>query len=274
MRRLYQLGNSLIEEIGFINNVNPEQKRNKTSPIVPPVANTLYFPYSNPICEFVIKRTAKNFRISIPIFLSFIPVSMSARHPESDSFNYYWLQNKSGVSGFYLFCNSRPSTALVENKQSDTHAVDMNSTPLKVCVKAWLAIGTPTGTVYTYPQQPLLYCSRQLIRFVEVSNCQKQSVSNAFHNVVLPPYSRSNLLEGGSTWVSKCKGTNSFTTLIANLSRIANIMQNYGKNPKTARTETKFNNNKKWRNHLDYTTSLWYSYCCLLNLTLPPRKRL
>ena len=52
---------------------------------------------------------------------------------------------------------------------------------------AWLAIGTPTGTVYTYPQHLPLQCSRQLIRFVEVSNCQKQSVSDAFQNVVLPP---------------------------------------------------------------------------------------
>ena len=58
---------------------------------------------------------------------------------------------------------------------------------------AWLAIGTPTGTVYTYPQHLPLHCSRQLIRFVEVSNCQKQSVSDAFQNVVLPPRSRSEI---------------------------------------------------------------------------------
>ena len=56
---------------------------------------------------------------------------------------------------------------------------------------AWLAIGTPTGTAYTYPQHLPLQYSRQLIRFVEVSNCQKQSVSDAIQNVVLPPYSRS-----------------------------------------------------------------------------------
>ncbi len=34
------------------------------------------------------------------------------------------------------------------------------------------------------------------------------------------------------------------------------MTQNYGKNPKIARNETKFNNNKKWCNHLDYTTFL------------------
>ena len=34
------------------------------------------------------------------------------------------------------------------------------------------------------------------------------------------------------------------------------MMQNYPKNPKYARVKTKFNNKKKWRNHLDYTTFL------------------
>jgi len=33
---------------------------------------------------------------------------------------------------------------------------------------------------------------------VVVSNSQKQSVSDAFQNVVLPPYSRSDLLQGGT----------------------------------------------------------------------------
>ena len=41
------------------------------------------------------------------------------------------------------------------------------------------------------------------------------------------------------------------------------MMQNYSKNPKPARNETKFNNTKKWRNHLDYTTFLIDSYFCL-----------
>ena len=41
------------------------------------------------------------------------------------------------------------------------------------------------------------------------------------------------------------------------------MTQNYGKNPKIARNETKFNNNKKWCNHLDYTTFLIDSYFCL-----------
>jgi hypothetical protein len=34
------------------------------------------------------------------------------------------------------------------------------------------------------------------------------------------------------------------------------MTQNYGKNPKIAKNETKFNKNKKWRNQLDYTTFL------------------
>ena len=56
-----------------------------------------------------------------------------------------------------LVRDSRPTTAKQVNEQSDTHAVGIYSTPQKVCVMAWLAIGTPTGTVYTYPQhQPLL----------------------------------------------------------------------------------------------------------------------
>ena len=42
------------------------------------------------------------------------------------------------------------------------------------------------------------------------------------------------------------------------------MMQNYPENPKYARTKTKFNNKKKWCNHLDYTTFLIDSYFCLL----------
>ena len=38
------------------------------------------------------------------------------------------------------------------------------------------------------------------------------------------------------------------------------MMQNYSKNPKPARNETKFNNIKKWCNRLDYTTFLIDSY--------------
>ena len=34
------------------------------------------------------------------------------------------------------------------------------------------------------------------------------------------------------------------------------MMQNYSKNPKPTRNETKFNNTKKWCNRLDYTTFL------------------
>ena len=42
------------------------------------------------------------------------------------------------------------------------------------------------------------------------------------------------------------------------------MMQNYSKNPKPARNETKFNNTKKWRNRLDYTTFLIDSYFLLI----------
>ena len=42
------------------------------------------------------------------------------------------------------------------------------------------------------------------------------------------------------------------------------MMQNYSKNPKPARNETKFNNTKKWYNHLDYTTFLISSYFLLI----------
>ena len=38
------------------------------------------------------------------------------------------------------------------------------------------------------------------------------------------------------------------------------MMQNYPKNPKHARIKTEFNNKKKWRNRLDYTTFLIDSY--------------
>jgi len=38
------------------------------------------------------------------------------------------------------------------------------------------------------------------------------------------------------------------------------MMQNYSKNPKSVRNETKFNNIKKWCNRLDYTPFLIDSY--------------
>ena len=98
------------------------------------------------------------------------------------------LQNKSGVSGFCLFCSSRPSTALVVNRQSDTHAIGIYI-PEGVH-EGIVCLQHTDGSAYTYPWHQPLHCSRQLIRFVEVSNCQKQSVSDAFHNVVFPPYSR------------------------------------------------------------------------------------
>ena len=72
MRLLYQSGKYLTPAIGFKNNVKPEQKKNSTSPIAPPVARKLYFPYSNSMCEFVISMAARHFRMSILIFLSFI----------------------------------------------------------------------------------------------------------------------------------------------------------------------------------------------------------
>ena len=47
------------------------------------------------------------------------------------------------------------------------------------------------------------------------------------------------------------------------------MTQNYGKNSKIARNEAMFNNNKKWCNHLDYTTFLCFiivAYLILLHV--------
>ena len=45
------------------------------------------------------------------------------------------------------------------------------------------------------------------------------------------------------------------------------MMQNYNKNPKYTRNKTKFNNKKKWRNRLGYTTLYMFSYRCLSIIT-------
>lgn len=50
----------------------------------------------------------------------------------------------------------------------------------------WLVIARQQGR-YLPTCRIYLYIVRQLIRLMEVSNCQKQSVSDAFQNVVLPP---------------------------------------------------------------------------------------
>ena len=86
--RLYQFGNSLMPFIGFKKSVKPEQKKNNTSPIVPPVASSWYFPYSSSMCELVISRTAMNFNMSTLIFLSFILVSEFYKFPFSFSLKY------------------------------------------------------------------------------------------------------------------------------------------------------------------------------------------
>ena len=72
IRRLYQSGNCFKPPIGFRKSVKPEQKKNNTSPIQPPVARKLYFPYNKLICELVIRRAAKHFRMSILTLRSFI----------------------------------------------------------------------------------------------------------------------------------------------------------------------------------------------------------
>ena len=69
------------------------------------------------------------------------------------------LQKKSGVSGFCL------SAVKVLGKPVQMNRAELTPTPLvyiitpvKACVKAWLALGTLNGTVYTYPQHLLLQC--------------------------------------------------------------------------------------------------------------------
>ena len=46
---------------------------------------------------------------------------------------------------FLLVRDSRPTTAKQVNEQSYTHANGIYGKPLKVCMTAWLAVGTPTG---------------------------------------------------------------------------------------------------------------------------------
>ena len=49
IRRLYQFGNWRKPSIGLINRAKPEQKKNRASPMPPPVARKLYSPYNIPI---------------------------------------------------------------------------------------------------------------------------------------------------------------------------------------------------------------------------------
>ena len=71
----------------------------------------------------------------------------------------------------------------------------------------------PNGTVYIYPQHLLLQCFQLARPNFPSSNGQKQSVSDAFQNVVLPPYSCSKLLQ---SWL-----------------RVSSQLQRYKKNPIT-----------------------------------------
>lgn len=64
-------------------------------------------------------------------------------------------KRKSGVSGFRLFASLGPrKTCTNEQNRIDTHAVGIYSTPVKACLKAWLAFGTPNGTVIYLPAAP------------------------------------------------------------------------------------------------------------------------
>ena len=57
----------------------PEQKKNNTSPIAPPVDNAVKGGgYNCSICEFVMKKAARNFSISIDGSLFFIVVLMTS----------------------------------------------------------------------------------------------------------------------------------------------------------------------------------------------------
>jgi len=104
-------------------------------------------------------------------------------------------KRKSGVSGFRLFASLGPrKTCTNEQNRIDTHAVGIYSTPVKACLKAWLAFGTPNGTVIYLPAAPTsamsLTYAFEFPRFKEAKN--KASATHS-QNVVLPPYSRSGI---------------------------------------------------------------------------------
>lgn len=90
-----------------MNRVKPEQKKNKTSPIVPPVAITLYLPYKASICEFVINMAAKNLSMSILMFLSFISYLKASVFRIKVNFNKFFITYQSysfpGSNGVYVF---------------------------------------------------------------------------------------------------------------------------------------------------------------------------
>ena len=105
----------------------------------------------------------------------------STKHPRADSFYYSLPLLQKEKRGIWLLpvCYSRPTTALVVNRQSDTHASGIYECPIKVCMTAWLAVGTPTGRIYLpVASTSALFSTTNSI--VVVSNSQKQSVSNAF----------------------------------------------------------------------------------------------
>ena len=62
----YQLAKLLLRPK---NNVKPEQKKNKASPIAPPVTNPSNLGNSNFMCEYVISKAAKNLSSTTALFL-------------------------------------------------------------------------------------------------------------------------------------------------------------------------------------------------------------
>lgn len=83
MRRLYQLSKRPVLPMS---RVKPEQKKNSTSPMLPPVANTEYLPYSNSMCELVMNSAARNFRISILTSRCLITSYLKCRYTNQPSF--------------------------------------------------------------------------------------------------------------------------------------------------------------------------------------------
>ena len=67
-----------------------------------------------------------------------------------------------------------------------------------VCIDGMVSHPHTNGNGIYLPAASTSAMSSTTNSIVVVSNSQKQSVSDAFQNVVLPPYSRSDLLQGGT----------------------------------------------------------------------------
>ena len=82
---------------------------------------------------------------------------------------------------------------MVVNRQSDTHAVGIYGTPLKGVRDGVVSHRHTNGNGIYLPAASTSAKLLTAILEVEVPESQKQSVSDAFHNVVLPPYYHSDI---------------------------------------------------------------------------------